>query len=58
MIISLLIDHIKICLLLGKQRLVSSFQTDAHSLHRSRREFVSSELLRAHSVTTQKQKFR
>lgn len=58
MIILLLIDPIKFCLLQGKQRSVSSFQAGACSLHGSCRQFVSSELLRAHSVTTQKQEFR
>lgn len=53
LIISLAIDHIKFCLFLGKQRSVSSSETGVLRLPGSRREFVSSELLHAHSVTTE-----
>ena len=57
MIISLLIDH-KILLAPGKAKVGQQFSDGARSLHGSCREFVSSELLHAHSVTTQKQEFR
>lgn len=57
-IISVLTDHIKFYLFLGKQRWISSFQTGAHGLHRSSREFVPSELLHVHSLTAERQKFR
>lgn len=56
LIISLVIDHIKFCLFLGKQRSVlRSSETGALWLPWSGRVFVSSELLCAHSDTTQTQ---